>query len=801
MLNRFHPGCLPICGAVRLSVLLMLVAITLPVSGRAEGPQHAFLTRHCADCHTGQDAEGGFALEQLEDDLHAPGSAKKWTHLWDRVASGEMPPPDSSDLPQKERQKFLAQTGNWLKSSQLQADAELGRVRGRRLTNLQLERSLHDLLGVDIPLAVHFPEEARTNGYTTVADGQSMSHFQLEEHLKGVDRALDEAFRRALAPEPDEFDKHLDHEQLSRQNPKRRCREPEVLDGHGVVWSSGLIFYGRIPATTAREDGWYRFTVRAKALKSPDQHGVWCSVRRGYCVSSAPLLAEVGAFEATETTGEWTFETWLPKGEMLEIRPGDTTLKKARFAGGQVGAGEGDPQDVPGVAIESISITRFHRGPGNAGLRQRLLGDVEVKPHRQWQQAQVKVAKPGQAIERLVHEFAERAYRRPTSPDVTAPYVTFALQELQQGATYQAALRAGYRAVLCSPRFMFFEEAPGELDDYALATRLAYFLWNRPPDEILLQLAAEDRLQEPSELREQVQRMLADPRGAPFIEDFAAQWLDLMDIDFTEPDRRLYPKFDQVVQQAMLAETHLFLQTLLEENRSVAQLISSDFTYLNSRLARYYDIPGIEGDELRQVSLPADSPRGGLLGQGAILKVTANGTTTSPIIRGIWVSERLLGKEIAEPPTNVPAIEPDIRGAVSIRDQLEKHTSSESCAACHRHIDPPGFALENFDASGGWRERYGTGNNKNRVPVDPSHQFADGRKFNNINEFKTLVLEHPEHLARNLAQHLLTYGTGAPIRFADREDVDKIVARAADNDYGLRTLIEEVTLSRTFQTK
>ncbi|MCA8984876.1 MAG: DUF1592 domain-containing protein [Planctomycetaceae bacterium] len=778
-----------------------LLAFLFVGSLLAEESTQRFLARHCADCHTGAEGEGGFSLEQLQREFHEAGMAQKWTRLLDRVAEGEMPPPSHASLSEQEQNQFVQSLGDWIRAKQRAEDAEHGRVRGRRLTNLQLERSLQDLLGIDIPLAVHFPEETRTEGYTTVADGQSMSHFQVEEHLKGVDRALEEAFRRGLSEKPDEFDKLLSGEALSRVDPKRRCREPEVIDGRGVVWSSGLIFYGRIPATTAREDGWYRFTIRAKALKIPEaQGGVWCTVRRGYCVSSAPLLAEIGSFEATDTPREWTFDAWLPRGEMLEIRPGDKTLKRANFAGGQVGAGEGDPQNVPGVAIESISMSRIHLGPNNVAVRQLLLGDLEVKTHRDWQRAEVKSLHPRQDAQVLVQRFAERAFRRPLTASETEPYLAFVEAALDQGDSFVNAIRGGYRALLCSPRFLFLQEHPGELDDFAIASRLAFFLWSRMPDEELLRLARAGELRRPATLREQVRRMLADERGRTFLKDFADQWLDLSEIDFTEPDPRLYPRFDPVVQQAMLAETQTFLQTLLEEDQSVLRLIDSDFTFLNSRLARYYEIAGVEGDELRRVSLTPGSPRGGLLGQGSILKVTANGTTTSPVIRGIWISERLLGQEIPEPPSAVPAIEPDIRGAQSIREQLAKHTSTESCNACHRHIDPPGFALENFDPAGQWRERYGS-RAKKGIPIDPSHQFADGRKFKDIHEFRARALERPEAIARNVANHLLTYGTGASIRFADREVVDKIVANAADNDFGLRTLIEEVALSRIFLTK
>jgi hypothetical protein len=286
--------------------------------------------------------------------------------------------------------------------------------------------------------------------------------------------------------------------------------------------------------------------------------------------------------------------------------------------------------------------------------------------------------------------------------------------------------------------------------------------------------------------------------------DLGAEWLDLRLIDFTEPDRRLYPDFDPIVQHSMLQETQQFLAAMLRDDLSVDHLIDADFTYLNSRLARYYGISGVAGDALRRFELEPASHRGGLLTQGAILKVTANGTTTSPVIRGVWVCERLLGQEIPPPPAGVPAIEPDIRGAKTIREMLEKHRSDDSCAACHVKMDPPGFALENFDAAGRWRDTYVAlqGSRRSRgAPVDASYTLADGRHFEDLDQFRQLVLADRERLARNVAAHLIAYATGAPVALADREHVEAVIRQAASSEYGLRSLLHAVVASPLFLTK
>lgn len=780
-------------------VLFILMCLPVPAVSDADTPDVAerFLQKHCFDCHFGVDAEAGLDLQELGSSLEDAAVMEKWVRVFDRVQGGEMPPPDVADVDVSDAKTFLNVTSAWLRDFQLRRVATHGRVGARRLTNLQLERTLHDLLGIDIPLAGRMTDEPRTAGFTTVAAGQPMSHFQVQQHLDVVDAALDEAFRRAMSRD-DEWTRYLSAKDVARRNPRRRTREPEMIDGKAVVWSSRLIFYGRLPVTTARDDGWYRVRVRASSLNTPDNHGVWCTVRTGKCVSSAPLLAWAGAFEATAQPQEWTFEAWLPRGHMFEIRPGDSTLKNGRFAGGQVGAGEGTPQNLQGVAIHNLTLERIHKGPDNDAIRQRLFGQLPQQHGILISTAPVADAK------QLIHRFAQQAFRRPVSHAELADYVAAVEQDLHDGVPLHEALRGGYRSILCSARFLYFYERPGPLDDHAVASRLSYLLWNSMPDQTLRRLADTGQLRDVSTLQREVNRMLADDRGRSFVRDFAAQWLDLSEIDFTEPDRRMFPKFDIIVQQSMLDETHAYLQEMLDRDLSVGHLIKSDFSFLNSRLARFYGINDVRGDEIRRVSVPPGSHRGGILTQGAILKVTANGTNTSPVIRGVWIAERLLGDHIPPPPEGVPAVEPDIRGATSIREQLAKHRSDDSCAACHRKIDPPGFALENFDPAGQWRESYyrqGERRSQKRLPIDPSYDLADGRHFDDVEQFQNLILQNPEVLARNVAEKLLTYGTGGPVTFADRVGVEQIVNSARGSGYGFRSLVSAVVTSSTFRSK
>jgi hypothetical protein len=343
---------------------------------------------------------------------------------------------------------------------------------------------------------------------------------------------------------------------------------------------------------------------------------------------------------------------------------------------------------------------------------------------------------------------------------------------------------------------------------------LSYFLWSSMPDEELLALAAEDKLTEGDTLHGQVERMLSDPRAAAVTENFCGQWLKLRDIDFTAPDHRLYPEFDDVLKVGMVREPQLFFEELLRHDRSLLNFVSSDFTFLNERLARHYGVEGVSGWEYRKVQLPPGSHRGGVMTMAGVLKVTANGTTTSPVTRGAWVLDRLLGTPPSPPPDGVPAIEPDIRGATTIREQLARHREVESCAACHTQIDPPGFALESFDVIGGWRENYrsvGRGNaaviDGQRMPyshgpaVDPGDVLPDGRRFADVDGYKRLLLEDPDQIARGFVRRLLVYATGRTLDSSDEPEVAALVEKIRERDYGLRSLVHAVVESESFRTK
>ena len=776
-------------------------SVAAPVAGQsARGPLEPFLEQNCMACHSTQAKMGGLDLSTLPLDAKNTADWDRWARVWERVHEGEMPPKNMPQPGGEATTAFLESLDAALSGLAEERRAEIGRTLGRHLTRVEYENTLHDLLGVDIPLQDFLPEDSLADGFDTIASSQQMSHFLLEKYLAAADAGLDEAFAVALNGRPEWSKTFTVAEMQRKKNAKNNAREPWRYDDDTVVvWSTTLIFVGRITATKVEEPGWYRVRMRASALNAPEGRPLWASLRNGICYSKAPLMFWIGALELTGEPRDFVFDAWMEEDHMIEIRPSDHTLARPGYNKyTTLPVEEVEAKGIPGVRIHGLSMERVTHGADAARVRETLFGKLPVEGG--------KVRGTREDAARLMTAFATRAFRRPVERHEIAPYIGLAEEALASGQSFVEALRAGYRALLVAPRFLYLPEKPGPLDDYAVASRLSYFLWSSMPDAELLELAAHDKLRQAGTLHAQVDRMLADPKADAFTENFTGQWLKLREIDFTTPDRKLYPEFDEVAKYSMLEETHRFFRTMLDEDLSVGNTVDSDFAILNERLALHYGVP-FEDEGFERVALPEDSPRGGLMTQGAVLKVTANGTTTSPVVRGAWVTERILGRPVPPPPPNVSAVEPDIRGAKTIRQQLEMHRDNASCASCHAKIDPPGFALETFDAVGGWRSSYRVASGekgKNWVegpPVDPSYELRDGTRFENIVELQELLMSETPQIARGLAEKLAAYGGGARVTFADRRTVDAIVARAAENDYGLRTLLHAVVESPLFLSK
>jgi hypothetical protein len=485
------------------------------------------------------------------------------------------------------------------------------------------------------------------------------------------------------------------------------------------------------------------------------------------------------------------FEDWFREGDGFSLRP---------FGIGNVRVGQNRKYAGPGLLLADYDV----EGPLESDLtagRRELLGGRNLKT--------ATAADARDVIARLL----PRAFRRPATEVEIARYVGLIKRVIDEGRGFEAALRIGLRAVLCSPEFLFLG-AP-DTGDYALASRLSYFLWSSMPDAELLATASRGELHQPATLRTHVERMLSSPKAAAFTTNFTGQWLRLREIKANEPDAVLYPEFDALLEYSMAEESTRFFDEVLRHDLSVTEFIDSDWSILNDRLAAHYGVPGVTGVGFRRVTLPKDSVRGGLMTQGSVLKVTANGTTTSPVLRGVWAAENLLGIHVPPPPP-VPAVDPDLTGATTLREQLAKHRNDPSCATCHDKIDPAGFALESFDAIGGWRDRYRipagakpvVDNPKQKptqilykvgLPVDPAGRLPSGESFAGIRDLKALLKRDPDRVAGCLAEKLLTYSLGRGLGFSDRAMVRSVVAGTRDKNFGFRSLIHEVVASDAFR--
>jgi hypothetical protein len=769
------------------------------------------LVKHCLGCHGGEKPKADFRIDRLSADLADKANREKWLVVLEQLTSGVMPPKEKARPPGGDVRALADWISRQVQAAEGARRTAQGRVVLRRLNRGEYENTVRDLLGVDVDLKEQLPQDGTVEGFDNVGAGLHTSSFLMEKYLEAADTALTLAI--ANRPKPPTLKKRYllkDQHQVKNAGERvfRQMEETTVLFCSSA-WQAAYLsqFYPR-----DSERGNYRFRISAYAIQSagkPVTFRVTAGANRGRLPGKSGL---VGYFDApADKPTVFEFVTRIEPRTTMAILPyglaGASTVHK-------VGA---DAWDGPGLAVQWVDV----EGPlydtwPPAGHRE-IFGDQPQAPmpvRDQRDRVEVVSQAPLADAERIFRRFVRRAYRRAVTDGDIKPFLDLFQAKMAEKYSFEQAVRVGLLRALLSPEFLFLPEKPGRLDDFALASRLSYFLWSTMPDEELLTLAERGQLSQPATVRRQVERMLRHPRAAAFTENFVGQWLSLRDIDFTEPSHILYPEFDHLLKVSMIRETELFFAELLKDDLSLTNFVASDFGLLNGRLAKHYGIPGVKGWEFRKVQLPKESHRGGVLTMASVLKVTANGTYTQPVTRGAFVLDRILGTPAPPPPGDVPAIVPDIRGAVTIREQLAKHRSAASCAGCHAKIDPPGFALEHFDVIGGWRDHYRTSGNGQAVmvdgrrmpylkgkPVEAGDVLPDGQPFANIDEFKQILLKDKDQLARALTVKLLTYATGGTLENADGSEIEAIVGKVRDRGYGFRTLLHEIVQSKPFRYK
>ncbi|MFO0808774.1 MAG: DUF1592 domain-containing protein [Gemmataceae bacterium] len=839
---------------------LALAALLAALPRAAANDLRPFLDKHCTACHDADTKKGNLDLTALPFDA---GTFAKWVTIHDRAATGEMPPKGEPRPPAAELDTFTNALAAKLTAAERERTAAEGRATRRRLNRAEYEATLRDLLALPyLQVKAFLPEDGEAHGFNKVGEALDVSHVQVARYLAAAEYALRQAMlpraervpttttryhtrdQRTFAKQMDVNARYYRPERatfpeldFAAQPAVRAGKAPLTVgaadpatrdrEAMGVTASTYEAMEVRFDRFRAPVAGRYKLRFSAYSLwAGPGKPAQWyipdydaISVGRRpepvvvYGETPPRLLRRLGDFDVTPTPGVHEIVADLLAGET--IRPDPVRLFRSRppMWKNPLATREGQPAvayrwlEVEGPLIEAWPT------PGHV----LLFGDLPVKGRPAG--VEVTSADPERDAERLMRGFLAKAYRRPVQEADVMRFLGVVRGALAAGHGFTDAMLAGYTAVLCSPGFLYLDETPGRLDDRALADRLAFFLTNAAPDDTLRRVADAGFLRQPAVLQVQTERLLNDPKSQRFVDAFLDYWLDLRFIEATGPDAELYPDYylDDHLTESALFETRRFFGELVAGNRGVRHLAASDFAVLNERLARHYGVEGVDGVSLRPVRLPADSVRGGLLTQASVLKVTANGTTTSPVKRGAWVMARLLGQPPPPPPASVPAIEPDIRGATTVREQLAKHRTLESCAACHKTIDPPGFALESFDVMGAWRDRYralgvkppavGLGHNGQPFAfgpgpaVDAGGEMPGGGRFADVAEFKRLLLADEAQLARNLVRQLAVYATGAPVRFADRPAVERVVGRARADGYGVRTLIHELVQSELFLNK
>jgi hypothetical protein len=794
--NSFFGGIIPPSFALdRQAALLLLVAYLVSpcLAEVSSGPSQQFLSENCFRCHSEETHEGALNLETLGTDLQNPELLSIWTRVHDRVANREMPPKSESRPSKVQTQKFLSELSDDLNH----ADLIHRRTTLRRLNRVEYENTVCDLFGINISLKDLLPEDSETAGFDTVGDGLGIS----TEHLLGYLQASDQLVTKILEPDPKA--PHISVRIPFSQEPALSPQMGKLflkLDDQSLVIFQGQTHGSVFLSGRAKTDGTYRCRIQAKTYQS--KRPLVMQVQAGDTLASR-ISRLVGYFDVVPSE-DWTvieFESFLKKNDYISF---DAYRLRATGKGGEVFKG-------PGLMIGEISIEGpLETWPPDA--RTKLIGDTDL---------QNGTTDDARAI---LTRLLPRAFRRRTTPGEVEPFLELTENSLKSGRSFIEALSMGLQAILCAPEFLLREEQsleqplsqPRVISPEAFASRIAYFLWSSMPDDQLLSLAADGKLDQAEVLHTEVERILQDPKSDRFIENFTGQWLGLRSFSATEPDAKLFPEFDEMLRFYLVEETRAFFAEILDHDLSLLEFIDSNWAMLNSRLALHYKLDGVFGQQIRRVTLPPGNIRGGVLTQGSVLKVLANGTSTSPVVRGNWILNNIVGKPTPPPPSDVPAIDTDIRGASTILEQLEKHRNVESCATCHVRIDPPGIALENFDPIGGYRRYYRSLTvgepvkleiNGSRVQfrngrlVKSSVKTPDHRTITDVRDLKKMLLEDKKQIATCLTEKLLVYGLGRQLGFSDRAAVQEIVAKVERRGYGFRTLIHEVIRSPLFRKK
>ncbi len=744
-----------------------------------------FFEKNCVSCHSARAKAGGLSLSDLSF------GGEVWEKVLDKVRTGRMPP---LGAPQPTRDE-VAEVSGWIESTQglKRAGQEPGRVTSRRLNRAEYNNTMRDLLGVAVRPADEFPLDDAGYGFDTIGDVLSVSPLLMEKYIAAARQlSMITVYGEKTLPKPTKLLRFMTKK--SQDDPTQGALP---FSNRGAIYGSF-----RFPVS-----GEYELRMRVANYRSRMNGGA----RR------KELMRKFGLNAAEKAELSELDRTDYPPVEMVMTLDDETVLTETVV-------GNVDYQYAHGESVARVKVKagehRFRASfPAFASLedplenmnldgRRKLFIDyVDVvgpfaaaaeKPES-YRRLFVCQEKTEACAERILGSVARRAYRRSVTPQELSVLTGLAAMVRNEGDSFEESIRVALQAVLLSPHFLFRPEPastrPELLSDFDLASRLSYFLWSSMPDEELLRAAELGTLQRPGVLSEQVKRMLKDPKSDALVENFAGQWLGLRLMDRRKPDPKRFPRVDDELLEAMRQETILFAKAILREDRSVIDFLDGRFTYLNGALARHYGIGTVNGERFERVALPGGR-RGGVVTHGSVLSLSSYATRTSPVLRGRWVLENLLGAPPPPPPPDIPAlVETNLGKDASLRTRLEQHRANPSCAVCHDAMDPIGFGLENFDAVGEWRDKDGV------FPVDSSGIFPGGARFNGPEELRQSLRSQSAIFVRTLTEKLMTYALGRGVESGDSATIDQITSHLAANGYRMGMLIEEIVNSKPFQMR
>ena len=759
-------------------------AVSAPDLASADYRDHVqpFFVRNCSSCHNDKLKTGNLSLDHLAAD------PVLWRKVLDKLRTGRMPPP-GAPRPDTAAVTFVT---SWIEKTFTQEKSPPGQVTAHRLNRAEYNNTVRDLLGVSIHPADEFPLDDAGYGFDNIADVLSVSPLLMEKYIAAAKRIS----RVAVYGEP-----YLNRPtKLIRYMSKKSQDDPTP---GALPYSERGAIYGSFDFPV---DGEYEFHMRDANYRPRDTASALqkeLSHKRNLTEEEKRELAEENRKAYPPVRMVMTLDG---KQILTEVVEGNIDYQYAHgeaVARVRVPAGE---HFFRASYPEFADMANPRDNVNLDGRRKLFIDYVDIVGPFNPSGAPLSRAKificsdhSSECAARIIDNLGRRAYRRPLTAEERNELLELASAVRRNGDSFDESIRVALEAMLVSPNFLLRIEhephgaGPSLISEYALASRLSYFLWSTMPDEELTRAADEHRLRQPGVLESEVRRMLADPKADALIDNFVGQWLGLRILDRRKPDPAHFPTVDDELLDAMRRETTLFSRAIMREDRSLLDFLDARFTYLNGPLARHYGIPGVNGEGFRRVDITTNQ-RGGVLSQASVLTLSSYATRTSPVLRGKWVLENLLGTPPPPPPPDVPALKEENLGTeASVRQRLEQHRANPACAVCHNQMDPIGFGLENYDASGAWREKEG------QFPIDSSGKLPGGAPFNGPAELKQVLASQRDLFVRNVTEKMLTYALGRGLESYDAPAVDHIMKDVASNQYRFSSLVSGIVKSEPFQ--